>query len=43
MIATTAIYSLNLLLILLVPKDLTATGDGEKNPAMEAAILTETA
>lgn len=42
-IATTAMYALILPLILLVPKDLAATTDGEPNPAMEAAILMETA
>jgi predicted MFS family arabinose efflux permease len=42
-IVTTAMYALILPLILLVPKDLTATVDGEQNPAMEAAILMETA
>jgi predicted MFS family arabinose efflux permease len=42
-IATTAMYALILPLILLVPKDLMATADGERNPAMEAAILMETA
>jgi hypothetical protein len=36
-------YALILPLILLVPKDLSATGDGERNPAMEAAVLMETA
>ena len=41
-IATTVMYALILPLILLVPKDLTSTADGERNPAMEAAILIET-
>jgi predicted MFS family arabinose efflux permease len=42
-IATTAMYALILPLILLVPKDLIETTDGERNPAMETAILMETA
>ncbi|MGO9432878.1 MAG: MFS transporter [Terracidiphilus sp.] len=42
-IVTSAMYALILPLMLLVPKDLTVTVDGERNPAMEAAILMETA
>lgn len=42
-ILTTAVYAMILPVILAVPKDLTATADGEPNPAMEAAILMETA
>jgi hypothetical protein len=40
-IATTAVYVLILPLILLVPKDLIATADGETNPAVEAEMLKE--
>jgi hypothetical protein len=40
-IATTAVYALILPLILLVPKELIATADGESNPKIEAEILKE--
>ena len=40
-IATTAVYVLILPLILLVPKELIATADGEPNPMIEAEILKE--
>jgi len=42
-IATTIVYALILPLILLVPKKLIATADGEKNPEMEAEMLQEIA
>lgn len=42
-IMTTAMYALILPVILLVPKDLATTTDGERNPAMEATILMEAA
>ena len=40
-IATTAVYALILPLILLVPKELIATADGERNPEVEAELLIE--
>ena len=40
-IATTAVYALILPLILLVPKELIATADGQPNPTVEAEILQE--
>ncbi len=40
-IVTTAVYVLILPLILLVPKELIATADGEPNPIVEAEILQE--
>ena len=40
-IATTAVYALILPVILLIPKELTATADGEPNPEMEAAVRAE--
>jgi Na+/melibiose symporter-like transporter len=40
-IATTAVYMLILPLILLVPKELIATADGQPNPAVEAEMLKE--
>jgi hypothetical protein len=42
-IATTAVYALILPLILLVPKELIATADGEANPIVEAEVLNEIA
>jgi MFS family permease len=42
-IATTAVYALILPLILLVPKELIATADGEPNPQVEAEMLREIA
>ena len=42
-IATTAVYALILPLILLVPKELIATADGEPNPKVEAEMLKEIA
>jgi MFS family permease len=40
-IVTTAVYALILPLILLVPKELIATADGERNPQLEAQVLAE--
>jgi MFS family permease len=40
-IATTVVYTLILPVILLVPKELIATADGEPNPQVEAEVLTE--
>jgi len=42
-IATTIVYALILPLILLVPKELIATADGEPNPQVEAEVLNEIA
>jgi predicted MFS family arabinose efflux permease len=42
-IATTIMYALILPLILLVPKELIATADGEPNPQVEAEVLDEIA
>ena len=42
-IATTVVYALILPLILLVPKELIATADGEPNPQVEAEVLDEIA
>lgn len=42
-IATTAVYALILPLILMVPKELIATADGEPNPKVEAEMLEEIA
>ena len=42
-IATTAVYALILPLILLVPKELIATADGEPNPKVQAEMLEEIA
>ncbi|HEY1963218.1 MAG TPA: MFS transporter [Rhizomicrobium sp.] len=42
-LATTAVYALILPVILLIPKDLIATADGEKNPKVEAEMLAEIA
>ena len=39
--ATTAVYALIVPVILLVPKDLIATADGEANPNVQAAVLAE--
>ena len=40
-IATTAVYALILPLILLVPRELIATADGEPNPELDAEVLQE--
>jgi hypothetical protein len=40
-IATTAVYALILPVILLAPKELVATADGEPNPVVEAEVLKE--
>ena len=42
-IATTAVYACILLVILMVPKELIATADGEPNPIVEAEVLDEIA
>lgn len=42
-VATTAVYGLILPLILLVPKELIATADGEPNPVVDAEVLKEIA
>ncbi len=42
-LATTAVYALILPVILLIPKELIATADGEKNPKVEAEMLSEVA
>jgi MFS transporter len=40
-LATTAVYALILPVLLLVPRELTATADGERNPVIEAEVLAE--
>ena len=40
-LATTAVYALILPVILLIPKELIATSDGQPNPVVEAEILEE--
>jgi hypothetical protein len=40
-LVTAAVYTLILPLILLVPKELIATADGEPNPQVEGEILAE--
>jgi hypothetical protein len=40
-IVTTAVYALMLPVILLVPKELIATADGEPSPAVEAEVIAE--
>ena len=40
-IATTIVYALILPAILLAPKELIATADGEPNPAVEAEVIAE--
>jgi hypothetical protein len=40
-IATTAVYTLILPVILWIPKQLIATADGEPNPAVEAEVAAE--
>lgn len=42
-IAMTAVYTLIFPTLLLVPKELIATSDGERNPAVDAAMLAEIA
>jgi len=42
-LATTAVYALILPVILLIPKDLIATADGEANPKLEQQMLAEIA
>lgn len=40
-LATTAVYALILPVLLLVPRELTATADGERNPVVETKALAE--
>lgn len=40
-IAITVVYAIILPVILLVPKHLKATADGQRNPAVEAELLAE--
>jgi hypothetical protein len=42
-IATTIVYALIVPVILLVPKDLIATTDGQANPKLDALMLAEIA
>ena len=42
-IATTAVYALILPVLLLVPKELIATADGEPNPRVDAEVRAEIA
>jgi hypothetical protein len=42
-LATTAVYALILPVILLIPKELIATADGEQNPKVDAETLAEIA
>ena len=42
-IATTAVYAAILPVLLLIPKELIATRDGERNPAVEAQVAAEVA
>lgn len=42
-LATAAVYALILPVLLLIPKELIATADGEANPAVEAQVLKESA
>ena len=42
-IATTVVYALILPMILLVPKELIATADGESNPEVDAEVWAEIA
>jgi hypothetical protein len=42
-IATTIVYALILSVILLVPRELIATADGEPNPIVAAEVLEEIA
>jgi MFS family permease len=42
-LATTAMYALILPVLLLIPKELIATADGETNPAVEKEVLAEVA
>ncbi|HZV36036.1 MAG TPA: MFS transporter [Verrucomicrobiae bacterium] len=40
-IAITLVYALNVLVLLMIPKEVTATADGERNPKLEAQTLKE--
>jgi hypothetical protein len=42
-IATSVVYALILPVLLLVPKELVATADGEANPEVDAEVLAEIA
>jgi MFS family permease len=42
-LATTAVYALILPVLLLIPKEVIATADGEANPAMDTQVLKESA
>jgi len=42
-LATTAVYAAILPVLLLIPKELIATRDGQKNPAVEAEMRAEVA
>jgi MFS family permease len=42
-IATTVVYGLMLPVMLLIPKELIATADGQANPAVEAEVVAEAA
>jgi hypothetical protein len=42
-VATTAVYALILPVLLLIPKSLIATTDGQPNPAVEAEVRAEIA
>jgi len=42
-LATTAVYALMLPVLLLIPKSVIATADGEANPALDAEIVAEVA
>ena len=43
MIATSTVYALILPLLLLIPRELIATRDGEANPVLEVDVLVEVA
>jgi len=40
-LATSAVYALILPVLLLIPREVTATADGERNPVAEAEVLAE--
>lgn len=42
-IAITVVYALNVPVLLMIPKEVTATADGERNPKLEAETLKEVA
>ena len=41
LLAATATSALMLVVLLLIPQELVATADGERNPAVDAAVLAE--